>query len=562
MRGRAERWLDFSYFSLFTLHFSPPYSSLPFGEGWQSAEGNFDGERLFPFFPLTIYQLLPRLYGNRIHANISNGTLAENGCGKLKWIRQTDLVALRRQGYTHVWYTGLLEHATQTVYPGIAPDNPDIVKGKAGSPYAVKDYYDIDPDLAVRPELRMQEFRDLLHRTHKAGLKFVMDFVPNHVARHYESDSAPQGVRDLGADDDTALHFSPDNNFYYCPGETLRIGSYEEFPARATGNDHFDAHPSVNDWYETCKLNYGGMSPDSSTWRKMTDILLFWAAEGVDAFRCDMAEMVPVEFWQHAIATVRQQYPHIDFIAEVYNPERYRDYIHRGGFRYLYDKVGLYDTLRAVVTQGQSTHTITRAWQEVDDIRPYMLRFLENHDEQRIASPFFAGDALRGRPAMAVAALMDSSPLMVYAGQEIGASGMDAEGFSGQDGRTTIFDYWSPLFQRKLTGQSPLSPEEEELRNWHTRLLQLRATAPFAEGPFFDLMYVNPHIQRQYAFLRGTETDVRLIVANFADETVTIDVHIPPHASEMLRFTAASIITLTIPANDYITIAAHNYGQG
>ena len=507
---------------------------------------------------MTIYQLLPRLYGNRTHANVPHGTLAQNGCGKLKWIRLADLTALRRQDYTHVWFTGLLEHATQTTYEGITPDHPDIVKGQAGSPYAVKDYYDIDPDLAIRPEDRMQDFRDLLRRTHRAGLKFIMDFVPNHVARHYESDAAPQGVRDLGADDDTSQHFSPDNNFYYCPGETLRIGDYEETPARATGNDRFDAHPSPNDWYETCKLNYGGMSPSSSTWQKMTDILLFWANEGVDAFRCDMAEMVPVEFWQHAIATVRQRYPHIDFIAEVYDPQRYRDYIHRGGFQYLYDKVGLYDTLRSVITHGTSTHAISNAWKTVDDIRPHMLYFLENHDEQRIASSFFAANALKARPAMAVEALMGNNPLMIYAGQEIGERGMDAEGFSGLDGRTTIFDYWSPLFQQKLTGQAPLTPEEESLRQWYAQLLRLRThNRAFTDGPFFDLMYVNPHLQRQYTFLRGENRQTHLIVANFSDKPVTTDVFIPDHACDILHCAAPNVLTVDVPANDYTILNIH-----
>lgn len=501
---------------------------------------------------MNIYQVLPRLYGNRQSANIQGGTIEQNGCGKMAWFLQKDLLRLRRQGYTHIWFTGLLEHATQTQYHGISPDNPDIVKGRAGSPYAVKDYYDIDPDLAIVPEQRMEEFEALLFRTHRAGLKFIMDFVPNHVARHYVSDAAPDGVRSLGADDDSSNHFLPDNNFYYCPGETLRIGSYEETPAKATGNDCFHAYPGVNDWYETCKLNYGGMSPDSSTWRKMTDILLFWSSKGVDAFRCDMAEMVPVEFWEYAIRRVKEEYPEVTFIAEVYNPARYRDYIRRGGFDYLYDKVGLYDTLRAIMTQGQSTQTITGAWQSVDDIRSHMLYFMENHDEQRIASDFFAGNPLKGRPAVAVEALIGDNPLMIYAGQEVGERGMDEEGFSGCDGRTTIFDYWSPLFSQKLTGKMPLTKEEKELQNWYVDLLRTQRTKRFAmEGPFFDLMYANPSLHRQYVFLRGENRNTHLVVANFDDEPCTLQVSIPRHAREFLNLHCDDVVEISVEGNNY-----------
>lgn len=501
---------------------------------------------------MNIYQVLPRLYGNKTHNNIPSGSLQQNGCGKMAWFLKKDLISLRRQGYTHIWFTGLLEHATKTAYHGIAKDHPDVVKGEAGSPYAVKDYYDIDPDLAVNPDERFKEFQALVQRTHQSGLGFIMDFVPNHVARHYESDAAPKGVRDLGADDDGSVHFDPNNNFYYVPGETLHFGNYEEYPARATGNDHYDAHPGVNDWYETCKLNYGGMSPDSSTWRKMTDILLFWAAQGVDAFRCDMAEMVPVEFWEYAIARVKQDYPEVKFIAEVYNPIRYREYIHRGGFDYLYDKVGLYDTLRSVITNGSRTHSITAAWQQVDDIRHHMLYFMENHDEQRIASEFFAGCALKGRPAMATMALMGNNPLMVYAGQEIGEPGMDEEGFSGRDGRTTIFDYWSPAFQRKLTGQEPLTDEEKELQKWYIDLLKFRKKErAFEEGPFFDLMYANEHLDQQYVFFRGENRQAVLVVVNFSEEPAEITVNIPEHAREFLNLRCSESVQVTVPPLNY-----------
>ena len=154
---------------------------------------------------ITIYQVLPRLYGNTVTLNKNNGTLSENGCGKMNDFDARRLKRIKDMGFTHIWYTGLIEHATKTDYSafGIARDNAEVVKGNAGSPYAIKDYYDIDPDLAVNVPERMKEFEQLVERTHRSGLKMIMDFVPNHVARHYHSDSKPAGVKDLWETDNT-----------------------------------------------------------------------------------------------------------------------------------------------------------------------------------------------------------------------------------------------------------------------------------------------------------------------------------------------------------------------
>lgn len=504
-----------------------------------------------------IYQIFTRLYGNDRHDNHVNGTLGENGCAKIKHITAAQLERIADFGFTHVWFTGLLEHATQTDYSsyGILKDHPSVVKGKAGSPYAVKDYYDIDPDLAVDVRHRMKEFEMLVKRTHKAHLKLVMDFVPNHVARQYHSDACPEGVRDLGQDDDVTKNFDPQNNFYYLNEElhTQSFGpaesGYSESPAKVTGNDHFDAYPTRNDWYETIKLNYGvdymagrmnHFDPIPSTWVKMSDILLFWASKGVDAFRCDMAEMVPVEFWHYAISRVRQSYPDLQFIAEVYNPSLYRAYI-GAGFDYLYDKVGLYDTLRGVICHGTSASAITGCWQAVDDIREHMLNFLENHDEQRIASDFFAGNAVKAKPALVVSAMMGTNPFMVYAGQELGEPGMDAEGFSGRDGRTTIFDYWSVPSLNKLTSTKmlkKLTEEEKSLYMYYKRVLNLCRIEPaFSDGTFYDLQYANydrahgynPDLQ--YAFIRQDSAGkAYLVVANFASQAAQVGICVPQEA--------------------------------
>ena len=512
---------------------------------------------------IIIYQIFTRLFGNTNFTRTFNGSLKENGSGKMNFFDDDVLRRIRTMGVSHVWFTGVLRHASATDYSsyGIPCQHPAVVKGKAGSPYAICDYYDIDPDLAEDVPRRMREFEELLARTHKAGMKVVIDFVPNHVARQYHSIAKPEGVDDLGANDNVNMHFSASNNFYYCPGQRFapvfdikadEKEAYCEYPAKATGNDHFDAHPDRNDWYETVKLNYGvdycdlgGRSehfmPVPDTWKKMTDILLFWAAKGVDAFRCDMAEMVPHAFWSYATTEVKRQYPNILFIGEVYNPSLYRTYI-GAGFDYLYDKVGMYDTMRNVMCAGWPTTTITNAWQSVDDINDHMLYFLENHDEQRIASDFFAADARKGVAPMLCLALMRNNPLMVYAGQEYGERGMDTEGFSGRDGRTTIFDYWNvDSLYHAFVNKDMLTAEEKTLHSDYQAIMRLASEEKaVTSGLSFDLMYVNRQIaDRIYAFMRKSGDEVLLVVANFGAADSDCDVCIPAHATNYLQLPTA-----------------------
>ena len=501
-----------------------------------------------------IYQIFTRLYGNRNITRKENGTIAENGCGKMNDFTPNVLKKIRDMGVSHIWYTGIIRHASQTDYSayGIPRQHPAVVKGKAGSPYAITDYYDIDPDLAVDVERRMLEFEQLVERTHKAGMKVIIDFVPNHVARQYHSICKPEGVKDLGEGDNPLMGFDPQNNFYYCPGQQFspyfdlyhgETEPYHEEPAKATGNDCFHNAPGVNDWYETVKLNYGldyyagrvgHFNPIPDTWDKMTDILLFWASKGIDGFRCDMAEMVPAAFWHWATDKLKFRYPDIVFIGEVYNPAEYRNYL-GAGFDYLYDKVGMYDTIREVICGQQSVHAISGAWQQTDDIRDHMLYFLENHDEQRIASDFFAADGRRGVPGLVVSALLQQNPLMIYAGQEYGERGMDKEGFSGHDGRTTIFDYWS-IDTLVRAAQRKLTKDEKVLKDIYDKVLNIAsAEKAVCEGECFDLMYVNGDYQRQYAFLRKAGSEVLLVVANFDDQAATMDVTIPAHAFDYLK---------------------------
>ena len=523
-----------------------------------------------------IYQVFTRLYGNRNVTHKANGTIAENGCGKLNDFTPKVLKDIAAMGITHVWYTGIIRHATQTDYTayGIPRQHPAVVKGKAGSPYAITDYYDIDPDLAVDVKQRMQEFEQLVARSHDAGLKVIIDFVPNHVARQYQSVCKPKKVKDLGETDNPAMGFDPQNNFYYCPGQRfdpyfdLYQGEkepYLEEPAKATGNDHFDNAPGKNDWYETVKLNYGVdyyaggvgyFDPLPDTWKKMTDILLFWAKKGIDGFRCDMAEMVPAEFWAYATAIVKKKYKDIMFIGEVYNPSEYRHYL-ASGFDWLYDKVGMYDTMRAVICRQAPTSAITNAWQYTDDIRDHMLYFLENHDEQRIASDFFAADAKKGVPAMIASVLMQQNPFMLYAGEEYGERGMDREGFSGNDGRTTIFDYWS-VDTLCRAAQNKLTDDEQQLFDIHKKTMLLaRKEKAVSEGIFFDLMYVNQHMERQYAFLRYVEGELLLVAVNFDDRDVVADIHIPAHAFEYLGMKEKMVIATDLLTRERLAMALH-----
>ncbi len=495
---------------------------------------------------------MPRTFANYNDTRRHCGTLQENGCGTLNAITPRALRAIRDLGATHVWYTGVIRHATAWY------NTPSIVKGLAGSPYAITDYYDIDPDLCEDQDRRMQEFEALVDRTHKANLQVIIDFVPNHVAREYRSTHRPKGVKDLGENDNPNWAFSPLNNFYYLPGQPFApqfdAQGYMENPARATGNDCFRANPTKDDWYETVKLNYGvfyqgggekQFDPIPDTWHKMLDIMLFWAGKGIDGFRCDMAEMVPQEFWQWSIGQVKAQYPDILYIAEVYQPSLYRDYL-AAGFDYLYDKVGMYDYLRGVTSKNWPVEGITQQWQRVDDIREHMLYFLENHDEQRIASGFFCGRGMCAEPAMIVAATLGTNPVMVYAGQELGEKGMDAEGFSGMDGKSSIFDYWGLTSLQAWANHGKfdgalLDDEQRDLRAFYRQLLRVaRTEKAITMGEMYDLEYAqnegfNKH--EQFAYIRKYKHRLLLVVLNFDDRQVDMQVRIPREAFEHLGLT-------------------------
>lgn len=517
---------------------------------------------------MVVYQMMTRLFANTNTTNKFCGSVEDNGVGKMNNINDAALKGIKDLGVTHVWYTGIIEHALLTDYSknGIAIDDADVVKGKAGSPYAIKDYYDVNPDLAVDVANRMKEFEALVARTHAQDLKVIIDFVPNHVARAYKSDARPTGVKDLGEGDDITVSFRPTNNFYYLPGQAFVApkrpyqpeapksdGKFVENPAKVTGNNQFTATPNLGDWFETVKLNYGvdyqngekkHFEPVPDTWEKMRDILVYWADKKIDGFRCDMAEMVPVEFWQWVIPQVKKVNPQIIFIAEIYNPTQYRNYIDNGQFDFLYDKVQLYDTLRLLVNQKAHSDGIPKIQESLTGINHNMLHFLENHDEQRFASPFFAGDAWKAVPAMVVSACIDEGPIMIYFGQEVGEPGAKAEGFSGDDGRTTMFDYWGvPQHQKWVNNLQYdgglLSDEQKQLRQFYGDILTLAANnQAIAQGKYADLTVFNQQkgnfSSLVHAFVRYHGEEKLIIVSNFNTKTEGVKIQIPESLAQDL----------------------------
>jgi glycosidase/enterochelin esterase-like enzyme len=535
-----------------------------------------------------VYQVFTRLFGNQQTTNTPWGTIEENGVGKFDDFTDAALEGIRELGVTHIWYTGVPHHAVIRDYTdyGISNDDPDIVKGRAGSPYAVKDYYNVNPDLAVDPANRLEEFEALIERTHRHGMKVIIDIVPNHVARAYHSTSRPDGVEDFGAGDDTSIEWARDNNFYYIVGEDFAVpefeddyaplggephpladGKFAESPAKWTGNGSRVAQPYIHDWYETVKINYG-VRPDGSyafeslpeearswsvsehaafwadkdvpdSWTKFRDIVLYWIGKGVDGFRYDTAELVPVEVWSYLNSSIKLVNPDAFLVAEVYNPSLYRDYLGLGRMDYLYDKVGLYDTLKPIMQGKERTDAIAAGHAELLDIEQHMLHFLENHDEQRIASKPFAGNANKGRPAMVVSALLSRSPTMLYFAQDVGEPGDGDAGF-GDPTRTTIFDYWGvvPAHQRWMNGGKfdggALTPDERELRDFYARLLTLSASNPAMQGDYAEIHSFNrerspDYDERLFSFVRWQDDERLIVVSNFSDSAAYgLTLAVPP----------------------------------
>jgi glycosidase len=548
-----------------------------------------------------IYQLMVRTFGNTNETRKTNGTLAENGCGKFNDINAAALLSLKEMGVTHLWLTGVLEQASGSAYPDRPADDPDILKGIAGSPYAIKDYFDVCPDYALEPANRLQEFEALVRRCHALGLKVIIDFVPNHVARSYSSDVMPE--QSFGEGDKRDVFFDRDNHFYYLGPDDAGGGPPLKLPTagipgcdglfapetgfgRVTGNNVVSWAPSINDWYETVKLNYGHdftngratsslPGPDASpsevpkTWRTMDAILAYWQKLGVNGFRADMAHMVPMEFWRWAVKRARARHADVFFSAEAYDNDPAKltdghvlDELLDAGFDAVYDDPS-YDVLEGIYDSGK--------W--ANDLDPLTftgkrfhqsLRYAENHDEVRIASPKEWGGLgmMVGRPVSAVLFAMGRGPVMLYHGQEVGEPAAGTEGFGGDDARTTIFDYWSmPEFTKWVNGGKYdgglLSDEQKALRDWYGRLIRATRSPAFTAGEFYGLNHANmenPEFGRVgdetssghwfYAFLRHDPQSGQsfLVVANFhGSETLRrVNVSIPEDAWKFMDRTSSS----------------------
>lgn len=529
----------------------------------------------------TIYQLFVRHFSNTCQNQVLNGTIEQNGCGKFVGITFRALREIKAMGFTHVWLTGVLEQASLTSYPDIPADNPLLMKGIAGSPYAIRDYFDVSADYAENPEKRLEEFSDLVDRCHEVGLKVLIDFVPNHVARSYHSDIQPS--LNFGEKDDESRFFAWNNNFYYLSGDEqmqLPGGTYTaEGAGRVTGNNAATWEPSLSDWYETVKLNYGHdytLGRDTSglpeaeahldevpdTWVKMDAILAYWQELGVDGFRCDMAHMVPMEFWAWATRRARLRDHQCYFMGEAYDGDPAKlthgdvlDALLESGFDTVYDGES-YELIKEVIEHGRSASDLDGVlWAE--HRREKMLRYAENHDEVRVATKHqWNGYGARvGRVATAFLAGVGPSPFMLYNGQEVGETGDGEEGFAKDDGRSSIFDYGHlPALTKWVNNGAydgaQLSEEQQELRSWYAEWMQLMQEPAFRSKRVYGLNSANSSNEKftvageapaskLYAFLRHDDAadQAFLVVLNLhpSEKASDLEVLIPEHAAEWME---------------------------
>lgn len=477
-----------------------------------------------------------RHFGNTNETRQMNGTIEENGCGKFNDINDSALLALKELGITHIWLTGVLEQASSTAYPGRPADSPLLLKGKAGSPYAVRDYFDVSPDYAVDPNNRIVEFENLLARIKSHGLRAIMDFIPNHVSRSYSSDVRPD--LSFGERDDPTHFFHPNNNFYYLgdlhPGNGMPLklpsddGSVAYPPeakyGKVTGNNAITWAPSENDWYETIKLNYGhnftvgpprpdlhpmpcskaSLEQVPDTWQKMDAILAYWQEMGVGGFRVDMAHMIPMPYWQWQIRRCRQRDSSVYFLAEAYDGDPAKmtesnvlDSLLTAGFDAVYDAPS-YEMIKHIIEQDKWANDIDEAADPFSPRFHKVLRYAENHDEVRIASLKQWGGAgmEMGKPVSAILFGLGRGPIMIYNGQETGEPADGSEGFSGDDSRTSIYDYGSlTSFTAWVNNHqydgALLTQQQQELRNFYGLLLRLCSEPAFTHGDFYGLNHAN-----------------------------------------------------------------------
>ena len=473
-----------------------------------------------------IYQLFVRHFSNCEEAGVEWGSIDQNGCGKFNQISEEALESLAHLGVTHIWLTGVLRHATQTSYDQLPSQEQTIVKGIAGSPYAVVDYFDVDPDLAENVNDRLVEFASLMIRCRKFGLIPLIDFIPNHVSRAYHSEH-----HDFGEGDDHKTFFNKNQGYYYLqpdpsiPAPPLKLPdgyfSGEKDFGRVTGNNCVSWAPSPFDWYETIKLNYGydfvaGLGSLHSlphwlslkddvprTWQIMDDVITFWQKLGIGGFRCDMAHMIPMDFWKWEISRARVRMPGVFFIAEAYNDNMKTTFgdpteaLIDAGFEGVYD-ADAYHLAKAVYENGAWANDFDRLFNRPTMMQRHGVRYIENHDEVRVSSPK-AWAGIGDKIIISMMTLLYASsqaPILLYNGQEVGEKAEGPGGFGGNDGKTSIFDYthlnqlqlW--VAKGKFDGSS-MGEREKEIHHLHSRILKVMSHPAMVDGEFYGLNWAN-----------------------------------------------------------------------
>ncbi len=470
---------------------------------------------------VVIYELPVRTY-------LAKGAHEEN-TGKLSYLTIEVLKEIKELGVDYIWIAGILENANPKIV------DPDVVKGDAGSFYAIYDNWDISSQVG-----NLDEFDALIERAHSIGLRVLIDFIPNHTARVHKTDVVCKEEIDFGKGENPNENFSLDNNFYYLgsnstfvppktslPGvdgffdmDIFMPGIQFESPARVTGNNVLSALPQYHDWYETVKLNYGlNLFSDgkpfigaSKTWKQMLDVAIYWLNKGVDGFRVDVTHGVAVEFWYYFINEVRKVQPNAFFVAEAFeeDPIKSTGFSLEKLFDAGFDSVlngPMYWNLRrqALLSQNMNSSTYYHSpgsRKSILDNGYSFTHYMGNHDEVRLASSFFAPSlesrvdrAWLGLAYSIYAALLPGN-FLIHGGDEFQEEASLPGVFGGYDGRTSIFDFvYQPQTRTWLYEERP--HWMINFREMYRRLFSLKKRIPFnikhstSNPTFIDLMKIN-----------------------------------------------------------------------
>jgi glycosidase len=349
---------------------------------------------------------------------------------------------LHRLGVTIVW-----------LMP-VHPIGDKCRKGAFGSPYSISDYYAITPDYGTLDDLKR-----LVAEAHKRGMKVIMDIVANHTA-----------------------------------WDSVMMAHPEFYKRDAKGKPL----PPVPEWSDVAGLDYG--NPQLREY--MIAMMKHWIKEcDVDGFRCDVAYMVPTDFWEQARAELQKEKPDIMLLAEASKPELL---VKAFDIDYSWP---LLATLNRVLVQGAPANEIRRSWEETRGENPQgalHMRITDDHDEPRAVARFGIRGALAGSALMFT---LDGVPLL-YNGMEVG----DAT----ESGDPALFEklpiFWHPRDRPQV---------------WETyqNLISLRKQfSALREGQVVWLP--NSDGLSLVTFMRSDDKDEFVIAINFSNRPLsgTIDV--------------------------------------